>query len=210
MGIGRKALLAGASLVLPASMVVAFAAPASAGGTVYTGPASGSVSCTGVNWKITFPGGLHAASGPAAASIKGTLSGCTATGTINGSAESIQQGKVTGTMNGTSSGANALLLGTTDPTTLTIVWKGKVGTGKAKFDNSSVTFPNGAASVTVPNVGFNLGGGAGGTVSGSFAGSITSQSSIFTTVPATTLATQLGSKHGIKKISFTQGTLAIP
>lgn len=207
---GRKLLIAGMAFALPASMIVAFGeGTAFAGGSKpapFSGPADGTVHCTGVTWKISMSPPLLATSGPSSASVKGKLSSCSVTGSSH-VGETIQKGTVTGTLNGTSGGCGALITGTSAPVSLSITWKGKVGTAKATFDATSVSYPR-AAIAGGSNVGFALGGGDGGTVTGSFAGSVVSSSTIFTTTALSALGN--GCVHGMKKLSFTQGSFQIP
>lgn len=208
MSRGRRLLLAGMALALPASMTVAFGGGTAFAGKAptFTGAADGTVHCTGITWKISMNPPLTASTGPSSASVKGKLSSCSVTGSSH-VGETIQQGKLTGTLAGTSGGCGALILGTNGAVNLSITWKGKVGTAKATFDPTTVTYSK--TEIPSPSIGFQMGGTDGGTVTGSFAGSVVSTSQIITTTSPTALAQGCAGK-GIKKLNFTAGSFAIP
>jgi hypothetical protein len=184
--------------------------PALAGTPKYIGPATGTVSCTGVTVKISFLPPLTASTGGNTGTFKGKLSGCTVTGSTG--ADTITQGKITGTFTGAGTGIQGLIQGITTPINLNIVWKGMHGPAKATFDNSVVTLA-GAAARFDPNVGFQLPNpvapGA-NTVTGSFAGAVTHSSTAYSSQSVNAFGILVGSKHGLKKLMATHGVITLP
>ena len=144
----RKIILGASACVLPATLLtLAVGGPAAAGGgTPFSGPAVGKVTCTGVTVKASFSPPAMTNTGGNTVSIKGKLSSCSVTGTPSGVTEIIQQGKITGSSTGAGTGCAGFVSGTTSPMTLTIVWKGKYNGGKATFTNTTATVMGAAAA----------------------------------------------------------------
>ena len=214
MGVGRKLLLTAGAMALPLSLVAIVAVgPANAGGPAFTGPATGTVTCTGITIKLTFSPPLKLNSGGNSISGNGKMSSCT----VSGSTDTITQGKVTFTSTGTGSGCLGLASGSSTPVTYNITWKGKHGTQKANFDKTAATV-NGTAAATdnAGNAGFEIPNPSsyptpgGGTVTGSFAGTVTGESSVFTSKSTNAIATACQGKHGLKKLVVTHGSVSIP
>ena len=198
MSIWRKALLAGAAVALPAGLVTVVSAT-SASASAFTGPASGTVTCSAINVKVKLSPPLTNSAGGTTVSFKGKISGCT----VSGSTDTITSGKITGSLsNPSSSGCSGLATGVQVPINVTIKWKGKHNGGAAHFDNSTVTIGGADAAVEsgTNDVGFSLpaAGNSGVQVTGSFAGS-NSTPDASTDYSETTVA-QAGSECGAKGI----------
>jgi hypothetical protein len=210
----RKILLGASVCVLPATLLTfAVGGPAAAGGgTPFSGPAVGKVTCTGVTVKASFSPPATNNAGGNTVSIKGKLSSCSVTGTPPGVTEVIQQGKITSSSTGAGTGCAGFVLGTTSPVTYTIVWKGKYNGGKATFTNTtaiakgsvSATDSSGNSGFEVPNPSTT-----GSSASGSFAGSTADESFLFSAQSATAIG-NLCAGHGLKKLNLTHGTVVIP
>lgn len=211
----RKLFLAAAALVVPVTTVMMVGTGTAGAAKApkappFTGAATGTVSCTGPTIKLGFsPPLTNANTGASTVSVKGKMSSCTVSGGMAG--ETIQQAKVTGSFQATG-GCLGLVNGTSSQVSLSITWKGKVGTGKATFTSSTVN-ANGAASAfdNSGNAGFEIPNPTpgGGTVTGSFAGSIADESFAYTSQSSTALL-NLCSGKGIKKLVVTHGTITIP
>jgi hypothetical protein len=218
MSRGKKLLLAAFATVLPVSLVTMVGVgSASAKGPSYSGAAVGTVTCTGINVKVTFSPPAKLSTGGNSASIKGKLSNCSVSGTPAGVTETIKLGKLTGSTTGTGNGCTGLAGGSTTPIHLTIVWKGTYtgngDSGKAKFTNTTAT-PNGSAAATDAhgNTGFevpNPSAPPSPAVTGSFGGSEASESFQYSSESTNAVLAQC-SGHGLKKLSLTHGTTTIP
>jgi hypothetical protein len=214
MRLGRKLLLTATAVALPLSLVAIVAAgPASAGGPKFSGPATGTVTCTGVTVKLTFSPPLKLNSGGSSISGNGKLSSCT----VSGSTDSITQGKVTFTSTGVGMGCSGLAQGSLTPVVYNITWKGKHGNEKATFDKTAATV-NGTAGATdgSGNAGFEIPNPSnyptpgGGNVTGSFAGTVTGESFSYTSKNTTAILNACNGKHGLKKLVVTHGSLSVP
>ncbi len=211
MHMRRKILMGVLALALPMTSVAFLQAPALAKTPKpppFLGAATGVVSCTGVNVKISFVPPLTLNTGGATINVKGKVTGCT----VTGSTDTITQGKLTGTFAGGGTGVNGLLQGITSPVHLTIAWKGKHGLAKTKFTTSTITLA-GAASAFDPNVGFELPNPAAAgpsKVTGSFAGTVVDHSFAYSAEGALAVAGLAAGKHGLKKLVATHGMIKLP
>jgi hypothetical protein len=140
----KIALLGGTAALVAGSMFIGVGAHAAAppiDATNYT------VSCDTITGGVVGfkPALLLGGSTPSAASIKGTLSGCSATPAGGGDPVTVVSGSVKGTLN-TSTNDCLSLLGPSSATgTITITWK--VGTGQKLTNNKTViTVSNGNVS----------------------------------------------------------------
>ena len=197
--------MAGAALGLPATLVVVTNAT-SAGASSFSGPATGTVSCTGINVKVKLSPPLTNTAGGNTVTFKGKISGCT----VSGSTDTIQGGKVTGTLTGPGTGCAGLASGVTAPINVDIKWKGKHADGAAHFTDSTVTI-GGADAATEPgtnDVGFSLpaAGNSGVQVTGSFAGSsnVPDANTDYSETNVATAGAQCGAK-GIKLLKLDHG-----
>ena len=213
MSIRRKLLLSAAAVVLPAAVVtVVTVGPASAGSPPFTGPATGTVTCTSINIKVKFSPGLTLTGGGQNVTFKGKIGGCT----VSGSGDAISSGKITGSTTGTGTGCAGLAGGSDTPLMIDIKWKGTHNGGKAKFPDSNVTAngnfpatsPGGDAGFEIPNPDTAPNNGS---VTGSFAktGNL-DESFAYSNEDSNTIAGQCSSKHGLKKLAVVSGSLVVP
>jgi hypothetical protein len=219
MSVGRRILVGACAVIVPVSLVtiVGVGAATAKKGPSFSGAAVGTVTCSGVNVKLSFSPPAKLDSGGNSATIKGKFSGCHVTNTPAGVTETITQGKVTGSTTGTGSGCSGLAGGSSTPIHLTMAWKGTYtgngDSGKAKFTNTTAT-PNGSATATDSqgNTGFEVPNPASPpspAVTGSFAGSEANESFLFSS-QSTTAILNLCEGKGLKKLSLTHGTITIP
>ncbi len=210
MHMRRKILLGVLALSLPMTSVVLLQAPAQAKVPKFVGVATGTVSCTGIAVKISFFPPLTANTGGSTGAFKGKMTSCKVTGSAG--ADTITQGKITGTFKGAGTGIQGLIQGITTPIHLNIVWKGKHGVAKASFTPSVVTLAGAAASFD-PNVGFALPNPLApgpNKVTGSFAGAVTHSSTAYSAQSVGAVGVQSGKKHGLKKLVATHGRITLP
>ena len=214
MSLKRKVLLAVTALALPAGLVtVVTVGPAGAGTPAFNGPATGTVSCTGLLAKVKLSPPLTNSAGGTTITAKAKLSGCT----VSGSGDTITSGKATLTLsNPSSQGCAGLGSGVQVPINVDIKWKGKHNGGKAKFSDSMVTIGGADAAVegSTGDVGFSLpaAGNSGIQVTGSFAGSssVPDSSTDYSETTASQAGSECGGK-GIKKLVLDHGSgLALP
>ncbi len=213
MHMRRKILMGVLALALPATSVAILQSPALAKTPKpppFFGAATGTVSCTGVNVKISFVPPLMLSSGGTTITVKGKVTGCT----VTGSTDTITKGKLTGSFSGAGTGVNGLLGGITTPVHLNIVWKGKHGLAKATFTPSTITLA-GAAAIVEPTVGFELPNPAAtgtSTITGSFAGTgaVVDHSFAYSADGALVVAGLAAGKHGLKKLAATHGVITLP
>jgi hypothetical protein len=211
MHMRRKILMGVLALALPATSVAILQAPALAKTPKpppFVGAATGVVSCAGVAVKISFVPPLTLSTGGSTINVKGSVTGCT----VTGSTDTITKGKITGSFSGAGTGVNGLLGGITTPVHLSIVWKGKHGLAKATFTPSTVTLA-GAAPAFDPNVGFELPNPAApgpNTVTGSFAGTVVDHSFVYSALAPLVVAGLAAGKHGLKKLVATHGVIKLP
>ena len=208
----RRRLLVGAlALALPFASVALLAAPAQAKGT-FSGPATGTVTCTGVSLKVKFSPKLTATTGGSAIKVTGKLTSCN----VSGSTDTISSGKIKGTLPGTGTGCAGLASGNPNVLPFTVKWKGTHNGGKAKFTDSTLNVNGDVADQDGSgNVGFELPDPSmppGGNVTGSFASSsIPDESHAYTTgVTQSSLTAQCFAKKGVSKLTIDHGTITIP
>ena len=199
MSLKRKVVLGVAALCLPATWLVVVNA-SQAGASSFSGPATGTVSCTGINVKVKLSPPLKNTSGGNTTTFKGKISGCT----VSGSTDTVTGGKVSGTLTTAGTGCAGLASGVQNAINVDIKWKGKHNGGAAHFTDSMVTI-GGADAATEPgtsDVGFSLpaAGNSGIQVTGSFAGSSSVPDS--NTDYSTTTVSQAGAECGAKGIKI--------
>jgi len=92
MSIGRRILLWACAVIVPVSLVtiVGVGSAAATKGPSFSGAAVGTVTCIGVNVKLSFSPPAKLSSGGNSATIKGKFSGCHVTNTPAGPSENRQ------------------------------------------------------------------------------------------------------------------------
>jgi len=214
----RKILMGVLALTVPLGTVLATQTGALATKPPpFTGPLVGSVTCTGINLKVSFIPPLQLTTGGSTINIKGKLSGCNVSGPGT-TGESIKKAAVTGTLAGTGNGCLGLATGTVSPVSLTITWSGTgPGGGKASPNPTSSVTVNGADAATngSGDVGFALPAAstlpAGGSVTGSFPGTVSTQNSHAYGALTTAAFTPLCSKgKGVKLLKLVSGSITLP
>ena len=199
----RKTLLIAAAIAMPLGIVAATGGIASAKAAPPTDVTHYTLTCTGINAKASFNPPLTLDGGTAsneATTIKGTASGCTASGSPT---VTISKVSISGTINSADSTHACTALGTGEPIAESGTLKASYKTSpkstptSSELSVSSVTGDTGANGHAQFSIAFSGGTGA---FQGTNGGATTSTNAQ-TTDPFSTLATTCTGKKGLKSLA---------